>query len=166
MLLAQRDHRHLLKSKHMLLDKPVVIEDFYKWLPGGGEDSVKLVYDRNLELIIEYFDERKGIDVSRIIKFNFPQYFYKAPLRGPEIYELKSSSGFVKSKKTDPHDRTYGKLIEYTVCDFCKKYEEFYENETGVSGCKFHYYSMVFLEQKVKISVISKGFSILDPIPV
>ena len=150
----------------MRLDKPVVIEDFYEWLPGDGENSIKLIYDRTLDLIIQYFDENKGIEVSRVIKFNFPQYFYKAPLRGPEIYELKSASGFVKSKKRGQHERIYGKLIEYTVCDFCKKYEDYFKKETGVANCKFHYYSIIFLEREVKICVISEGVSILDPMPI
>jgi hypothetical protein len=151
----------------MSLGKPVVIADFYEWLPGDGEDSVKLEYDRDfLDLIIQYYDKVKGIDVSRVIRFHSATYFYKEPLRGPEVYELTTVTHLFDSDVNSLNGRTYGKLIEYKECELCRKYEDYLSKESGISKWDYHFYSVIFIEKGVKIWVISEGVSVLDPFPV
>ena len=55
-MLVRQDLLLSLRSKYMRLDKPLVIEDLYEWLPTEGEDSVRLEFDKDLDLIIGYFD--------------------------------------------------------------------------------------------------------------
>ena len=151
----------------MSLGKPVVIADFYEWLPGDGEDSVKLEYDRNfLDLIIHYYDKVKGIDVARVIRFHSPAYFYKEPLRGPEVYEITTFPNLFKENTNSLNGRTYGKLIEYEECELCRKYENYLSKESGISKWDYHFYSIIFIEQGVKVGVISEAVSVLDPVPV
>lgn len=118
---------------------PFQIFDLYKVLPGHGESSIKLTYERNHLTVDVFYDSiNNKLDT---LTFNFKNCI---------SYNISSFPGISIYNNERGAELTLGSLVEYKKSDYADSWNEHFNNVSNVK-----HFSILFLEENVQLNVFA-----------
>jgi len=118
----------------------------YDWLPGYGENSVKIC-TKELDLVVLVaYDGEDGEQQEKKISFKNTCGFYKGSFPGPSLLEISNN---VEDKE---NLIVSGRLVEFPNSEAASICDKYYQGARS-----FKHYKLIFLSENVSLEIFAES---------
>jgi hypothetical protein len=127
--------------------QPVIQFDPYDWLPGHGENGIKIREDRSdLYIEISYDDLSRSGELRRELRFTRTCCFHRSSFPGPSLLRIKFQEL-----------GTLGKMVKYPNSEAAAAWRMHFKNTRAID-----HYAMWFLSANLMVQAFSESYELGD----